>query len=107
MILSYFGTADGNEYPRENRDQAVGYCTGLLAAAAISCSSSLQELLPLAVEVVLVAFRIGLLAFETRNRLESESSESASWAAIAPFNEQEANTLLAKVSPKSCMVCTC
>lgn len=37
----------------------VGYGTGALAAAAISLSPALSTLIPLAVQICLIAFRIG------------------------------------------------
>lgn len=60
----------GKPYPRTDDSYVLGLCTGSLAAAAISSSSSLSELLPIAVQTVLIAFRLGLCALDMRDRLE-------------------------------------
>lgn len=58
-------------------------CTGSLAAAAVSSSSSLSELLPLAVQTVLIAFRLGLCALDMRDRLElSVEDRSRPWSVV-------------------------
>lgn len=60
----------GKPYPRPDDSYVLGLCTGSLAAAAVSSSSSLSELLPIAVQTVLIAFRLGLCALDMRDRLE-------------------------------------
>ena len=58
-------------------------CTGSLAAAAISSSSSLSELLPIAVQTVLIAFRLGLCALAMRDRLETSAEDrSQPWSVV-------------------------
>ncbi|MCJ1476563.1 hypothetical protein MMC13_005229 [Lambiella insularis] len=47
------------EYPKATNSRIVGICTGVLAAAAVASCDSLTSLMPLAVEVVRIAFRIG------------------------------------------------
>ncbi|KAM0813241.1 putative Polyketide synthase [Seiridium cardinale] len=70
-------------YPTLNDSYVLGVCTGSLAAAAISSSSSLSDLLPLAVQTVLVAFRLGLRALELRDRLElSVEHRDQPWSAV-------------------------
>ncbi|KAK4656805.1 Type I Iterative PKS [Podospora pseudocomata] len=70
-------------YPRANDSYVLGVCTGSLAAAAISCSSSLSELLPIAVQTALIAFRVGLCALEMRDRLETSVPDRARpWSAV-------------------------
>ncbi|KAK2006131.1 hypothetical protein LZ32DRAFT_499585, partial [Colletotrichum eremochloae] len=54
----------------------MGACTGALTAAAVGCSASLGELVPLAVEAVRVAFRLGLMV------------ERAAWE-VAPITGTE------------------
>lgn len=51
----------GHSYPSPATSCCLGFCTGALAAAAVSCSSNALELLPLAIEAVRLAFRIGIL----------------------------------------------
>ena len=73
----------------------VGLCTGSLAAAAVCCSRNIAELLPAAIEAVLVAFRTGLRATEVRDRLELSDGASATWSIVVPgIQEGAASTLL-------------
>lgn len=61
----------------------LGFCTGALAAAAVSASSSLSELLPIAVQTVSVAFRLGLTAQKLCDHLEvSSEDKSRSWSVV-------------------------
>lgn len=67
----------------------MGLCTGALAAAAVSCAQNVVELLPLAVNSVLVAFRTGVSAASAGKRatridqLSSQSGVSRSWSLVA------------------------
>lgn len=74
----------GRAYPLPSNSHLIGSCTGLLAAAAVSCCRTVGELLPVAVEAVLVAFRCGLCAFEAAERLEPRGEAPASWSALIP-----------------------
>jgi hypothetical protein len=65
-------------------------CTGALAAAAISSCKTLSELLPAAVQTVLISFRLGLCVVDVRNRLELASDNSASWSMVVPGLTAEA-----------------
>lgn len=66
-------------------------CTGLLAAAAVSCARSLSELIPLAIEAVRLSFRIGTCVGNARAALEHSSDAHSSWSTIvANTSEQEA-----------------
>ena len=60
----------------------VGLCTGLLAAAAVASSPALPALIPLGVEVALVAFRLGHYVGTTARRLDLARSGTASWSTI-------------------------
>ncbi|KAL8782244.1 MAG: hypothetical protein Q9213_005547 [Squamulea squamosa] len=62
--------------------RVLGLCTGALAAAAVSCSKSTLDLIPLAVCSVKVAFRIGMHAINVAQRLEVPSTSSQSWSMI-------------------------
>lgn len=61
MGLSFYYRQVGYSYPSPDHSCCLGLCTGALAAAAVSCSSNTLELLPLAVETIRVAFRVGTL----------------------------------------------
>lgn len=48
----------GHSYPSPATSCCLGFCTGALAAAAVSCSSNTLELVPLAIQAVRLVFRI-------------------------------------------------
>ncbi len=60
----------------------VGLSTGLISAAAIACSKSLSHLLEVAVEVVCVCFRAGLIARRRAQQLEQETDIKNSWSIL-------------------------
>lgn len=64
------------------RTCAIGFCTGTLAAAAVASAPALPALVPLAVEVVLIAFRTGLCAGTSARSLELSQDRTASWSTI-------------------------
>ncbi|KAK4167951.1 putative polyketide synthase [Cladorrhinum sp. PSN259] len=65
-----------------------GICTGLLSAAAVSCCRNLTELMSIAVEIVHLAFQIGL---EASLRSHVIDPSPASWATLV--TNIEASTL--------------
>ncbi|KAL9119419.1 MAG: hypothetical protein Q9187_004027 [Circinaria calcarea] len=67
-------------YPDPNHNLVVGICIGELSAAAVSLAKSLSELLPLAVEVVRIAFRAGIAASVLGNELEQRTTPGKSWS---------------------------
>jgi noranthrone synthase len=86
----------GKPYPRPDDSYVLGMCTGSLAAAAVSSSSSLSELLPIAVQTVLIAFRLGLCALDMRDRLEMSAEDRGQpWSVvIADLDTQSAITAI-------------
>jgi noranthrone synthase len=82
-------------YPRSDSSYVMGICTGSLAAAAVSCSTSLSDLLPIAVQTVLVAFRLGLCAQEVRDRIEISMEDRAKpWSVVSDVLSQDAGTAI-------------
>ncbi|KAJ4422981.1 Type I Iterative PKS [Gnomoniopsis sp. IMI 355080] len=78
-------------YPSPKDTYIVGLCTGSLAAAAISCASSLSQLLPVALHTVQVALRLGLLANDLKDRLSlSEFDKTREWSAILVNTDEAA-----------------
>ena len=65
----------GAENPR-----ILGLCTGALAAAAVSCSRSLLELIPMAIHAVVIAFRTGMLVMDVAQRVEPSNGLDRSWS---------------------------
>lgn len=56
-----------------------GFGTGLLAAAAVSCFSTFERFLPIALDTALVSFRVGLLAAEIRDQIVTDKENLACW----------------------------
>lgn len=94
MHIRYHG--DGSRsYPNPSDTIVLGLCTGSLAAAAISTSTTIVDLIPAAVEAVLTAFRIGLCSMEVRNVIQQNSpSKSPAWSVIVGMEENQALTEL-------------
>lgn len=72
----------------------VGLCTGLLAATAIASSCSVSNLIPIAVEMVLVAFRTGLCVTRMAESIENPGESSDSWTFVVPELGEERATLI-------------
>lgn len=51
----------------------------MLAAAAVSCYPTPDQLIPVALETVLISFRVGLLAASVREQILVDKTSSASW----------------------------
>jgi len=51
----------------------------MLAAAAVSCYPTPDQLLPVALETILISFRVGLLAASVREQILTDKTSSASW----------------------------
>lgn len=62
--------------------RVLGLCTGALAAAAISCSRDTLELIPLAVDAVVVAFRTGKRVTDVATGIEPLDASDSSWSTI-------------------------
>lgn len=73
-------------YPLPGEACTLGLCTGTLAAAAISCCRSISELLPVAIQTVLVAFRTGLCVLDVRSRIEAPIGSSPAWSMVVGGN---------------------
>ena len=81
--LSYYG--DGSRsYPSGQSHNVLGMCTGQLAACAVASASTAGELVDVAVEVVIIAFRTGLHVTKTRDLLENGSDRNQNWCCIVP-----------------------
>lgn len=75
----------------------VGLSTGLLAAATVALSPAIPTLIPLAIEVVLIAFRVGLhVETAAKNLVTSASLMTDTWSYVIPGKtEDEALAALA------------
>ncbi|KAF4589049.1 Type I Iterative Polyketide synthase (PKS) [Ophiocordyceps camponoti-floridani] len=64
--------------------RVAGICTGALAAAAVSCSRNPVGLVPLAVEAVAAAFRVGVLVADVAQRVAPARAGEESWSVLVP-----------------------
>lgn len=71
---------DAKPYPTPGN--VIGLCVGSLSAAAVVASRSLSELLPISLETVGIAFRVGLQTYRTSRNLSPRSSNAESWSWI-------------------------
>ena len=69
-------------YPKPANSRIIGICTGVLAAAAVASCDSLTSLIPLAVEVVRIAFRVGHCVARMADMLEQGPSGRLSWSTV-------------------------
>jgi len=71
----------------------VGLCTGLLAAAAVSASQSILDLVVNALKVVRVAFRIGVKVNHAAQRLSTihDVQVNQSWSRLVVGVHKEAS----------------
>lgn len=73
----------------------LGLCTGFLAASAVASVDSLTALVPVAVEVLRVAFRTGAHVADVSERLGSRLAGQDSWSTIlAGVDAQSAEGIL-------------
>ena len=81
MITRFF-EENPLEYLQSSATQILGVCTGLLAASAVASATSLISLVPLAVQTVKIAFRLGSRVATTGQRLESPANQNQKWSTI-------------------------
>ncbi|KAL9056770.1 MAG: hypothetical protein Q9162_002741 [Coniocarpon cinnabarinum] len=67
-----------------DKSRTAGLCTGALAAAAVSCSRNILDLVPMAVDAVTVAFRVGMHVTDVALRVAPLSETDQSWSIIVP-----------------------
>ncbi|UKZ57042.1 polyketide synthase [Trichoderma virens] len=86
-FLNYFG--DGQQaYPTGPNNYVSGLCIGALAAAAVSSSNSLSELVQAGIDAVRVSLRVGLLVARTAALFgHPESDGTASWSYVVPESQ--------------------
>lgn len=81
---------------RPENTYLVGLCTGIFAATAITSAPNLSALIPIAVEMVLVAFRAGLYIDKMAGILENTEARE-SWTYLVPeTSESRAREILAE-----------
>ncbi|KAL2150157.1 hypothetical protein VTH82DRAFT_7833 [Thermothelomyces myriococcoides] len=76
-FVSYFNDT-GKKYPESPSACLIGTCIGLLSAFAISCSEGILNLVDLAPDVIVLAFRLGLSVQNRTASVVASSSTSSS-----------------------------
>ncbi|KAK6610575.1 Conidial yellow pigment biosynthesis polyketide synthase 2 [Botrytis cinerea] len=77
-------------YLEPSNTEVLAVCTGLLAASAVASSKSLTSLIPLAVQAVRIAFRLGSRVAAVGNQLETASDRQKTWSTIVMGISSEA-----------------
>lgn len=88
MIRREESSQDEDVKPNDNC--LIGLCTGLFSAVAIASSRSVTTLIPIAVEMVIVAFRAGLRVTRMADELENGDESSDSWTYVIPDITEDA-----------------
>lgn len=97
---SYYGDL-GHTYPSSTDSCVIGLCTGLLSSAAVSCSQTVGELVPIAVDTVVVALRLGLCVSRVQDMVASDKPASLSWCAlVSGLDELDAYNMIEEFSCK-------
>ncbi|KAL4815331.1 conidial yellow pigment biosynthesis polyketide synthase [Aspergillus spinulosporus] len=100
-FINYYGDL-GHAFPSHSQSQLVGLCTGLLSCAAVSSASNIGELLKLAVEVVVVALRLGLCVHRVRKLFDQDQAVPLSWSAlVSGLNESEGLSLIERFTSRN------
>ena len=95
LILARYAGDIYGQPGESSKTVTVGLCTGLLAAAAVASSPALPALVPLAVEIVLIAFRTGLCVGTAARSLELSQDRAASWSTIVTgTDDKEAKAVI-------------
>lgn len=80
-MQSYYGDL-GHKYPSSSDSVIIGLCTGLLPSSAVSASRTVGDLIPIAVQTVVLALRLGLCVHSVRKLVDTGRSTSSSWSAL-------------------------
>ncbi|KAI9712188.1 MAG: Type I Iterative PKS [Chrysothrix sp. TS-e1954] len=83
QLGTFISRVDSAHYSFDT-SRVLGLCTGTLAAAAVSCSRDTLELIPAAVDAVVIAFRVGLLVADVAHRLEPLHTSERNWLIFVP-----------------------
>jgi iterative type I PKS product template protein len=82
--------------PNLANTRVLGLCTGLIAGSVIASAKTLDELLPLAVQAVRIAFRAGNCAEAVKDALEQSTNVTESWSTIVTgISESAAKSAIA------------
>jgi hypothetical protein len=86
-------------YPSRPDHVVLGMCTGQLAASAVASASTAGELVHLAVETVVIAFRTGLHVMRVRDILSNGEERCQSWSCVvSKLSVQDAGSRIERFS---------
>ncbi|KAF2655735.1 polyketide synthase [Lophiostoma macrostomum CBS 122681] len=89
QFIVYYGSGS-KSYPSPSNTFVVGPCTGGFAAAAISCSQSLPDIIPNGVEAAKAAFRTALRSFLVGQSLSRiQAAQPKSWSVVLNAQKDE------------------
>ncbi|KAM5347992.1 hypothetical protein ACJ41O_007816 [Fusarium nematophilum] len=90
QFIDYYGR-HGRLYPSPDDTSSIGICAGAFAAAAVSSSRSLSELVTVASETIIFAFRTAFNSFLVKNDIvgNDEQRHGGSWSVVASGQEAE------------------
>ncbi|PPJ51023.1 hypothetical protein CBER1_07830 [Cercospora berteroae] len=93
--LGVFISQTDLDYPRSDNARVLGLCTGTLAAAAVSCSRSTLDLIPLAVAAVSAAFKTGMHVTDLAHRVQPspDATTGLTWSMLAAASESTTEAL--------------
>ncbi|KAL4892273.1 hypothetical protein BDV59DRAFT_208603 [Aspergillus ambiguus] len=80
-FINYHGD-NGHVYPAKSSTHLIGSCIGLLTCAAVSSCTNIGELLPLAVNMVVMNIHLGLIVMSTRELVDSHKPAAGCWCII-------------------------
>lgn len=100
LLNSYYGDL-GHAYPSVNENFIIGLCTGQLAAAAVSSSRTVGELIPVGIETVVLALRLGICVLKVQELVESSKSVSSWSVLVSGIREHEAQELIQNYAKKN------
>jgi Starter unit:ACP transacylase in aflatoxin biosynthesis len=86
--------------------RVLGACTGLIASSIAASCLSLPSLIPLAVEAVRIAFRIGFKVASIADQIEELSDIQDTWAStVTGLTVEEAVVALAEFHKRNVRNC--
>ncbi|MCJ1478063.1 hypothetical protein MMC13_006738 [Lambiella insularis] len=82
QLAHWIGMAEECPDLLSEKKSMIGLCTGLLAASAVSSFSTASSFIPLAVQTVRIAFRVGVHVDSVADQLRTRGEGSESWSII-------------------------
>ncbi|RJE19624.1 polyketide synthase [Aspergillus sclerotialis] len=90
-FIRYYGDNSDRSriYPSPPGHVVLGICTGLLAASAVASSSGVADLVSLAVDTVVIAFRTGVQVARMKDHVDGGSEFTQSWSYVVSNMESD------------------